>query len=164
MVHKGFGDRLDIGISAIAYQGQSIYGGDVKVVLYQPEEGPTFALRMSYAAGAFSYTTSAAELAVNTQTYKPELIVSKKLDFADPYIGVGYQIIRGSIDIGIPVPIQGPGIPAEITGSANGQGSGAVGIIGVGLRVPGLGLKLTMDEEYSTIGAHALGVAIGFMF
>jgi hypothetical protein len=150
-VHKGWGESMDIGLAAIWYQGYRIISGDIKVVLARPEEGLTWALR-------FSYTTSTLGF-VTTNTYTPQLVASRKLDWADPYLGLAYQVIRGKISFDYaPTPLP----PQHF--EAFGKGSGEYAFLGVGMKVPGLGFKLTVEGSYNGAGASTLGTKFGLSF
>jgi hypothetical protein len=153
-LHKGLSDRTDIGGSLIALRDYMVVGGDIKVTLNDPElEGPTFALRLSYNYAKLGF--------VIAHTYSPQILMSRKMEFADPYIGLGYQYARGSVQYNFETSIPGVVVPL---GPFAGAGGGAVAFLGVGLRPPHIGLKLTIEGSYSTIQAHALGLKFGFSF
>lgn len=163
-IHKGIGSWLDVGASGVEYQKQWIAGFDVKAAVYHPDEGPTVAIRMNYGMSSFRYSSSIlpnSAITITTETLKPEVLISKRLAFADPYLGVGYEWTRGNLGIAIPVPSLG----TTLTGSTSAEGgAGEVAFVGVAMRVPYLGVELILDEEYSTIGADTMGVQAGFSF
>jgi hypothetical protein len=154
--HKSLGPRVDLGGSFISFQGYLIWGGSLKTVLWQAEEGLTWALR-----GTFSKSKMGI---VKTTNYGIQLLTSRRLDFADPYLGAGYQITNGTLSVeGIPDPtLENPFNTRTLTG--NGNGSAYMAFIGVGLKVPNLGLKVTLQGEYSSVEAHSLGTKVGFSF
>jgi hypothetical protein len=160
MAHKGIGDRFDIGASWIWYRELQITGFDAKWVTYQPEEGPTWAVRLNYTFCKLDFTGGGATLGVHTQTFKPEILVSQKLDFAEPYLGIGYQIVNGKLILDLPFPAPLPTISQTI----DAHGGGGLAFIGLALKAPGLALRLIVDGEYSTVGAHALGAKFGLSF
>ncbi|MEK7692079.1 MAG: hypothetical protein AAB425_13780, partial [Bdellovibrionota bacterium] len=47
-LHKGFGSIFDAGFSGLYFSSISILGGDLKATFYEPEEGPTLAVRLNY--------------------------------------------------------------------------------------------------------------------
>ena len=155
-VHKGLGDHMDVGLSYIGYQGYVIYGGDVKFVLWNDEETPTWAMRLCYSHSNVGFLT--------TTTWTPQLLISRKLDFADPYIGVGYEMVNGTLTATTdPVQVavlQALGVPSSLSGG----GQAFMAFLGVGLRIPRVGLKLTIEGSYSPIGADTLGTTLGFSF
>lgn len=143
--HKSLGPRADIGGFWVGYRGYTAYGGDLKGVIWMPEEGPTWALRLCYSHARIAF--------FSTNTFTPQLVVSRKLEFADPYIGAGMDIIKGSVTIstssfGLP-------IDESLTGNANAVAGNA--FLGVSLRVPELGFRLTLEGSYSSLGAHTMG-------
>ena len=146
-IHKG-----DLGFSGVQYLNYKIYGGDVKLVVSNPTEGPTWALRFNYTWSAIGF--------VFAKTYEPQLLISRKLDFADPYIGFGYQVVRGKISADINF---ADGIPSQhIEGS--GGGTAAQFLCGLSMRIPGLGVRLTMEGAYNSAGASTLGTKVGVSF
>ncbi len=164
---KGFGSSVDIGISflppvsTLPLIGGSLFiGGDIKWVVYSQEEGPTWAVRASYNMNNLTYKISGQTLTVNTNTVSPQILISKKLTFADPYIGLGLQYSFGSLSI--PNPLSALIGPASF--SAKGSAIGAVFFCGVDIKVPNAGLRITIEGEYSPIGLNSLGTKIGFGF
>ncbi len=156
-LHKGISDRTDIGGSFIAYQGYLVVGGDIKVTTSDPEaEGPTFAIRLSYNYAKLDFVTA--------HTYTPQLLMSRKLEFADPYIGIGYQYVRGYVALTVPTGLPDPAPQNYTAGPYNGSGGGMLAFLGVGLRPPHTGIKLTIEGSYSSAQAHALGLKFGFNF
>ncbi len=160
ILHKGIGSRFDAGFSWIFFKEVQITGFDAKVVAFQPEEGPTWAVRLNYSISKLEYGNSDALIAVHTQTLKPEILVSQKLDFAEPYLGIGYQFVRGDMKVYIPLPAPIQSIDKTVSA----KGGGGLVFIGLGLKVPGIALRLLVDGEYSTAGAHALGAKFGLNF
>jgi hypothetical protein len=149
-LHKGITDRMDIGASAIRYKNYSILGGELKALVYAPEEGVSWAVRLSY-------TETKLDI-IETQTWTPQVLISKRLAFADPYLGVGYQMVQGKITL----PLEFMGFSLKLQGE--GASQAAVAFTGLSLRVPYLGLTWVMEGSYSTAGAHALGTRIGFSY
>ena len=157
-VHKGLGPKFDLGISAILYRGYRIIGVEGKVAVWVPEEGPNWAIRLSY-TNCYLKIVDGTTVELNTKTFTPQILISRPLAFADPYLGIGYQIATGKVTLTIPL----DPLPPQ-TSSQNGQGSGFLAFLGVGLRIPNTGLKLTLEGAYSTAGALTLGTKFGFSF
>jgi hypothetical protein len=55
--HKGIGSALDVGGSLFYISKVKIFSGDVKVAVFQPEEGPAAAIRFGYTYTDISYST-----------------------------------------------------------------------------------------------------------
>jgi hypothetical protein len=147
---KGIGERVGIGVSAIFYRGYALYGGDIKYTLALPEEGPTWAIRAAYSESDIGY--------VKTRTLSPQLVVSRALEFADPYLGIGYQFSRGKIAHTETVG------PMTVTLSGTGVAQAFVAFTGVQFRAKPLGLQLTLEGGYSSGDMHWLSTRLGFRF
>jgi len=167
-LHKGFGDYVDIGGSIFYLDSNWIVGGDVKVVLLQGEEGPTVAARLCY-----TYTDLGSNgLEVSTHTYSPQILVSRQLEFADPYLGVGFEYVTGTVSGTLTAQSLGLGglLPAGTTGPSfpynpPGQSDyGAYAFGGVSLRIPHSGLRITLEGSYNTAGESTMGTKVGFTF
>src|SRR5690606_38208760 len=106
LIHKGLGQSIDIGASAMVYVPlkMALYGGDIKITIYNPDQGITWALRGSYAYSKIDY--------VKTDTFSPQILISRKLNFADPYLGMGYQYTTGTVTL--PLDLGPPPIPQEV--------------------------------------------------
>jgi hypothetical protein len=152
-LHKGLGESVDLGLSFMALLGNRMIGGGIKVVLVNPEEGPTWAFRVNYSTAHLKYEL----VNIDTQTITPQLLISRRLPFADPYLGVGYQFVYGSATVDLPEPF-----PDILLGRTMARSFMA--FTGVGLRIPRLGLKFTLEGAYSSVGMHSLGTKIGFNF
>ncbi len=158
IIQKGLGDSIDIGGSYLKFKSLfKLWSANAKIVLYHPEEGLTWAIRMNY--------TSAKVLIVSTQTYSPQLIVSRQLAFADPYLGIGAQYIRGTIDMDIPTKLPDAaialGAPKTIKVHGDGSAYTGNGFIGIRFVIPRVGLMLGFEGSYSLAKAHSLGVKLG---
>jgi hypothetical protein len=161
-LHKGLGEFVDIGGSMIMLSGSHIYGADLKVVIAQPAEGPTWALRLCYASTSLaltgiSFDTLSVSGNISTSTLTPQILISRELDFADPYLGIGYEYVQGSASVTPPAPI-----PTQQLGSATA--SSFMAFTGVSIRIPRTGVRLTLEGSYSSAGMDTLGTKIGFSF
>lgn len=152
ILHKGIHERIDLGLAGLWYQGYRVYGGDVKLVVFQPEEGPTWAVRLGYTHSVLGF--------VNTTSWTPQLVMSRKLEFAEPYMGVGYQYITGVVKVTVKPEDSFP----SITISGAGYTSAGNAFMGISLRTPLMGLRITMEGGYSSVHSHTLGVKIGLKF
>lgn len=163
-LHKGISDSVDFGGSILSYQNYLVWAVELKVVVFNPEEGATWAIRLSRNSvhvplGNTQLAGESIDVALGAVTWTPELVVSRKLDFADPYIGVGYQYVTGSVDVSNSSGISIPGLD-----SIKGGGGGALGFIGLSLKPPHLGLRLTLETAFSIIGYNSLSAKLGFSF
>jgi hypothetical protein len=168
-IHKGIGNFVDLGFSylpslpSVPYIGKSSFiGGEIKICLYRPEEGVTWSIRGSYNVNTLKVET----VTIKTTTITPQLLISKQLDFADPYIGAGFQYTSGYVEAQIDVPPQPAPAPvfSPIVLKENGKGSGGIFFGGLSLKVPNVGLRLTIEMAYSTASMSYLGSKIGFSF
>lgn len=161
-IHKGMSDKLDGGASFIAYGTNfRILGLELKGVIFEPEEGPTWALRFSYNNASIKMS-NVATFDLSIKTFTPQLLISRKLDFADPYIGIGYQYVIGTVTVTVPLP---PPSPIEsISDSATGRGSALQAFTGVSLKIVPIGIRLTMEGSYSPSRSNSLGVKVSFNF
>jgi hypothetical protein len=163
-LRKGFGDSVNVGGSYIGYQTNMVIGGDFQVTMDTPEEGLSWALRLNYTYTSISFVTA--------RSIAPEIVFSRKLEFADPYFGGGVQYIWGAINMilnvsageGIQLP---PGVSApsiQIPLNTTGSGVDGYAFSGVSMRVPNLGLKVTLEGSFNFSGADTIGGKVGFEF
>ena len=166
-VHKGLSQSIDIGGSYLSMLGILIWAVDLKVVLYQPEEGVTWAVRLSRNSvnipiGSADLSGASASLSMETVTWTPALLISRKMSFADPYLGVGYQFVNGNVNL--TATSNGQVSVPDINSTVSSTGSNFLAFLGLSMRVPNLGLRITLEGEYSAKGYHALSSKIGFSF
>ncbi len=182
--HIGLGKRVDLGVSTLWFPalaslgipiGLTSVGGELKIVVWSQEEGPTIALRFCYTWSMLYLTmsgtdTSSAPLVFNynisafviPQSFTPHVLISKKLSFADPYIGAAFQLTFG-----------GYGTSQVITETTTSQTQTAstwtlgslsyAGIAYIGLKmvIPGVHIMLVPEMAYSTAGSYTVGMKIG---
>lgn len=163
-VHKGLSDSMDVGASYLNLNNYVIWGLDLKIVLYRPEEGITWAVRLGYTSvhfpvGSTEILGTTIKLNMDTTTWTPQLLISKRLEFADPYLGVGYQYVTGSLNVTQTGDFTIPGID-----SVKGSGGSPMAFLGVSLRIPNIALRITVEGTYSTAGYNALGTKVGLSF
>jgi hypothetical protein len=92
-------------------------------------------------------------------TWTPSLIVSRKLMFADPYLLIGYNYVDGSANI-----INKTGIEITNANSSSATGGSFFSSLGLSLRIPVVGFRITLEGTYDSTGYNALGTKIGFSF
>jgi hypothetical protein len=145
-IFKGFGGGVDLGFSFISSgEAFSIYGGSIQwAFLRKSPVGPHAALRLSAAFSDLSF--------ISTSNYGLDLIVSKKLAIIDPYLGAGFQLWSGSLEV--------PNFPGGLTNS----NSGFSPHIFVGLPINLLFLKLVGEYDYNFAGVTTYGGKIALSF
>jgi len=168
---KGITNRLDLGTSFLYFPSQIHYvagtvmaGIDVKYVILQPEEGITAAVRLSYNYNDLILAYSGNSVEIKTVTISPQILISKQLSFADPYIGVGYEYTYGSIAASIPSPkiTTLPGVAlGPISVGKSGSGSTPLFFGGIAFS-SGVLFKLTLEESYAPGGENYVGIKVGF--
>lgn len=152
-LHKGMGPRLDLGVSYLGYREYKMYGADLKWTPILPAEGITVAYRLCLSRTAFSYVTA--------HTLSTQVLASRKLGFAEPYLGAEYSRYHGRVKGSEVKDVLG--VPTLITVNANNiHSDGGSTFLGLSLRVPRLGLKIAVEGTYSFIQAHSLGATFGF--
>jgi hypothetical protein len=170
-LRRGFGEKLDLGVSTlfvptnIPYAGGTLLlGGDLKYVLFNPEEGITWAFRTSYNFINLAIQYNDYIFSIKTVTITPQIIISRKLSFFDPYLGVGFQYTYGTIRATIPSPpiTLLPGVAiAPVSLSLDGSGTGISFFGGLSL-LSIMRLRLTLEGAYNPGGESYLGTKIGF--
>lgn len=148
---KGVGEKAEIGLAGIIYQTYRVYSGGIKIVVYQPEEGPIWAIRGGYSLAYVGYVT--------TDTYSAQVLISRPMNFADPYFGVGGQYARGTVTF--PVTVGGQVVTTLVS---QGSAWGLMAFLGVQFTIPNLGLQITLQGEANTAETHVLGAKAGFSF
>ena len=157
MIRKALGFGADIGFSALVFEGQSILGGDLKIVLHDAEEGPSYAFLLGY-----TYSKLPLAYLKDVTVISPEFILSKRLDFAESYIGIGGRYIHGTLSF----PFDGfpPSIPS-ITIEKEGHAYTAYALTGVFFRILGAqGLRLGIEGSYDISGFPTMGLVAGLGF
>ena len=157
-LRKALGDRVDVGLSGLSYKGNSIYGGDLKIVLYTPEEGPSYALRFAYTRIVLPYA-----YIEKCSTYSPEFVVSQPLYFAESYIGAGARYFTGTMKATVTKTIG----PASVTTDLvkDGTSSSEYLFTGVNFKILGAqGLRLGIEGSFDFSGYHSMGMIFGLGF
>jgi hypothetical protein len=156
-IRKALGERADFGISGLYYRGQSVIGGDLKIVLQDAEEGVSIALRfgLTYAEVPYAYIK-------NCTTYSPELLISQRMSFAEPYLGIGGRYVTGTVL----VPFKGsPPFFPDFSVEKSGHGATGYAFTGVYFRILGAqGLRLGIEGSYDLSGFDTMGAVVGLGF
>lgn len=156
-VRKGLGPAFDIGGSIIRYQKNFAWGLDAKWTFYDPEEGLTHALFLGYTQARLpmAYT--------ELKTWNLEWIFSRKLNFAEPYIGIGARYSYGTLSLTVYPDPPLPQIPIQLSSSS--QAASFYGRLGVFFRVLGpQGLRMGIEGSFDIHYMHSLGAVIGMGF
>ncbi len=162
-LHKGLGNRVNAGFSFIQLNQGGVQvrliGADLQAVVFHPDEGPTVALRFGYAFNTASFGLDVGTIDLSTHTATPSIVVSRQMEFADPYIGIGAEYATGRLGI---KSIEVMGL--SVQNSVVNQAWGAIAFTGVQFRLPMIGLELTVEGSYSSADVHTLGTKFGFAF
>lgn len=154
-LRKSMSPAVDIGFSGIVYSGQRAYGGDIKIELSNPEEGISTALRFGY-----SYASSSLLYLKSATVISPEFVASRKLNFAEPYLGVGGRYLTGTIAIPYDA-----GPLGTIMLEKAGSGYTAYAFTGVNFQILGpAGFRLGMEGTYDISGFSSIGTVFGIGF
>ncbi|OFZ56386.1 MAG: hypothetical protein A2428_02815 [Bdellovibrionales bacterium RIFOXYC1_FULL_54_43] len=174
--HKGMGKTVDFGASGLYYSGNYIWGVDLKFVLVEPEEGLTWAFRFGYSETKLDMSRFAisgipikvggveigqGSLKLATRTLTPQLLASRRLDFAEPYFGMALEMTSGQIQIPVSMNVLEE---KQTMSSAATSASEVFLFTGVSFRIPNAGLRLCIEGGYGTLGMHALGLVVGLSF
>ena len=156
---KAISKTMDMGISGLYYDGQQSIGTDLKIVLNDPEdaEGVTTAIRLGY-----TYASASLIYLKDVHVYSPEFVASRKLDAAEPYLGMGGRYIVGTIS----VPFHLPPLPKpDLSIEKSGSGFTAYAFVGVTFRILGpKGFIFGMEGSYDMSGFSTLGTQFGVSF
>lgn len=172
-IHKGLGSWGDLGIAIfppIKYiplvGGSRFYAADLKVCLLNPQEGPTISARLSYNLNVFDFQN----INLTTVTWTPAILISRKIGFADPYLGVSFQYTTGTLNLTLDSSSLLPEYAAGLSGiptvtlTQGGKAIAANLFGGVSLKVPVIGLRLTLEGAYNTANMPYLGAKAGLSF
>lgn len=150
-IRKALSPVLDFGASGVFIAGQYIAGGDLKFNFYKPEEGLGSALRLGYTV------VKAPRLNVKSiSILTPELVFSRRLSFAEPYIGLGTRFISGTVSVQFPDPVG--------TLEKSGSGNTSFAFTGVNFVVGSKGLRVAIEGTYDLSGYSSLGTSVGLAF
>lgn len=165
----------DIGFSGLFYRGSSILGVGLKFLIFEPEEGLSWAIRTNYSrtqidlAQVLTSKTSSLPIEVagiqigsgsisfESQTGSVEIVASHRLIFAEPYAGAGIHWINGSVSSVVNIDLLN--LSKEIR-SPNYSFYHLNFFTGLSFHLrPFL---FSIEGGYSSIGMHHLGAIAGF--
>jgi hypothetical protein len=168
-LNKGLSENVEIGftylpgIGGLKYiGGTSNLGAELKIVLFRPVEGPVWAFRLGYDTNEFVLKYSPFRINVKTTTITPQLLLSMPFDWANPYMGTGFQFVQGSITGNLVIPEVSPD-PLQIT-SNDGTASALYFFGGITMKVPLIGFKVALEGGYYPNGMNYIGSRVGFEF
>lgn len=151
-IHQGLSDRVDLSASGLYlnFGGLTIFtlGGGLRIAILLPEEGPSWSIGLNYNYSSISMVT--------THSLTPHLLVSRKLKFADPYLGIGYQVIYGFLSYDHP----SSAIPNFVLGQATV--GNFIAFTGVSFHTGAKGFQIAVEGAYSLIGAPTIGMKLSF--
>lgn len=174
--HKAFGPRIDFGFSGFYFPGVTMLGYHLKLLLVDPEEGPALAFRIGYSTTTLDITKltrksfplstdgidiGTAGVTIRSRSVTPQLIIGKKLEFAEPYLGVGMNWVSGQLDVPITITITGN---TQTLSTSNVDIYQFDAFTGVTFKVPYLGFRWTLEGGYNNLGMHHLGMILGVSF
>lgn len=142
------GKKYSFGTSGLWYPGNYVVGLHAQTVLWDLGEGPLVSGRLSfnYVDLPMAYTA--------LQTWTPTILVGRPMEFADPYIGIQYQYMTGSLIATVDQP------PIPITKvTIGGSGDSWTALTGVVFRMPLL--KIAFEGSYNLDGFHSFGLMFG---
>lgn len=156
-LRQGLGSKASVGFSFVRLLGYKVYGGDLKINLSSPEEGLSWALRTAYTYSSIGFVTAS--------TWSPQLLISKPMPFADPYLGIGAQITSGKITVEVDEdPDTGTPLPEPLELSGKSLARGYFAFMGVVFRMSTRGLQLALEGSYNGAGTHTIGAKLGLRF
>lgn len=151
VAHKGIGERFDIGASYFAYTKYTLMGGDAKLVLIHGDDVPTIAARMNGTWATLDF--------ISLQIYSLQVIMSRKMDSFDPYIGASYTWCSGSAGVAVPLPA--PLNDRNVKVTATGSDSAFNFIGGLAMRFVPIGLQFVIEGSLQSQGYHTVGFKFG---
>lgn len=156
---KGFGETVDLGISALWLLGNWSAGGHLQVTVFNPPEGGlTWAVRMNYTQVRLKQD----DITMRIDVLSPQLLVSRQMSFADPYAGIGYQNVAGKLTLGLDPDDSGP-IPRQEFISRS-RVHNFTAFTGVSMLLGPSGVAIAMEIAYSSGGMPTMGAKLGFRF
>ncbi len=148
-LQKGMGPA-DLGVSFIGYSGYLMAGGWIQFPITEVDQGPRISARAGYEYSVFSM--------VSTHTITPAIVVSREMDFFEPYLVFGWNYVWGKLTFPITVG------PVTIEYESKARANGVFGQLGTVFRLGPTGLQLALEGGYHQLGMHCLGFKFGFRF
>ncbi len=144
-IQKKLSPQATLGLHGLVFQDFKLYGGSLTAHLLQPEEGP-------FVSGRFTFGWARISSVFMSRNWGLEVLASRDLGYADPYLGVGAHLLSGTLTLD-------SGIPG-IALSANALAQHLRLFGGVQLRLPALGLALTLEGEYGLRSLSGLSTKV----
>lgn len=173
--HKGLGKAVDVSASGAFLSGVYILGGQLQYAFIRPaRSGMFWALRLGYSVSSIDMTKLAFAksftsvnvngvpitvnaLNIKTKAFTPSLVFSRPMDFAEPYMGIGYSHTSGKFTMGYSATLLTQTLSQSY--SASETGKNIFSFLGVAFDV--FGLRVTMEGGYSFLGYHTMGIKAG---
>ncbi len=152
-LHKGLPFGGEVGFSYIGYGDYKVYGADLKWAFLQG------GMKNPLPSMAVRYSQSYSDLFfMKTRISKIDLVASKSLlGFIEPYFGLGWQRLSGSLDYTLSGPA---GLSAGVSGSV--AASGTHFFIGVPFNL--FLARAVFEFDNSTLGASTFGTKVSLNF
>lgn len=147
---RAMSPRLGVDFGYFKFSDYSLIGGSAKLLLYDPEEGPGIAIRVSYQKNHI--------MIVDTSTWSYQLMIGKRLDFAETYLGIAAQKMSGELNLALPSPI------GDVRLTASGGGYNIYAFTGVIMEIPIIGILFGIEGSYAHRGTSTLQTKIGLRF
>ncbi len=184
-LHLAYGitKAVDVSVSGLWYLGTYFAGGGIKVKVFEPEEGPAFAVRATYNFTNLDFSSLPIQLptvsltgsdstsvgiVLQTQALTSHVVMSKRMTWAEPYAYAGLEVATAiSILTGdTTVTVEGLGSQTQRSSVASQRlwYYGIVAGTGVIFRIPYVGMKIALEGAYSSLGMPTLGTQIGVSF
>jgi hypothetical protein len=148
-LQKGLSPWSTLGFGFMNLLGVQNYAANLTLTPSLPEEGLLFAGRLSFSWAQIQ--------TISTRTWSFDLLTSRRLDVAEPYLGLGVIYITGTATASTDVAGIGS---VSITSTAEAVTGHVFGGIQYLLRP--LGIQLTLEGDYSIAGGSSLGTKVGF--
>jgi hypothetical protein len=186
----GISRNVDVSASGLWYLGSFFAGGALKAKVFEPVEGPAFAVRGHYnftridsaslpiqlpsatesASTAYGDATATVSpnIVLETMAFGVHAVVSKRMTWAEPYayFGIDGGTAISVLTVTTNVEVDGGGATSQVNTVATAREwyYGAVAGGGVIFRVPLIGMKIALEGAYSSMGMPTLGAQIGVSF
>jgi hypothetical protein len=145
---RGMTPYFGLDLGWLKFGSFSLVGGSAKIKIFSPDEGPGIAIRVSYQVNNLDI--------ISTKTITPQLIIGRKLEYAETYLGIAVQYMSGHLEF-----TQSTSL-GDIVLTADGSGKNWYVFTGTLVEVPLIGLLIGMEGSYSYGGTSTLQTKIGF--
>lgn len=175
-IHKGISPVIDVGASGLYYGVSYMLGLDLKIVVFQPEEAPLWALRFNYSTATLDLSAlgfnnlpinidgvnlGTGNIAIGSRTIGVQLLTAQRLSFAEPYLGIGTEWINGQLQATMKLNIL-PDAQNVDTPAFNFYSFSA--FTGVSFRIYPTGIRIALEGAFNSLGMHYFGLVTGLGF